>query len=849
MSSQGSVFARAQASERAGELDQAARLYEQIVRGDPQHASAWHQLGMVWQRQDRVALAAECLSRAVSLEPENPTYQSDLGTCWHELGRLDEAVDCFQQALELAPDQPGAHYRLGLVLQQRGDQVGASLRFQQAVRLNPDFAEAWNDLAIAHQSLGRLDQAADCFEHVVALAPRLAGARFNLGNVRLAQEKLAEAVACYAAALELQPRSAEALNNMGTALFRLGRLDSARQTYQGALAVRPGFADALNNLGALLKLFGRNAEAEHVLRQVLAADPRSTAALTNLAGILESRLRLDEAESCLRQALTLNPELVNALGNLGNILATEGRLPEAADCYSRACALQPNLLRLEAHAATMLPSVYESADELRRCRAALEANVSRLLAQRARFDPEREPVPVNFLTAYQGFDDRELAQRLAGLCRGPNVAFEDRADHQSGPAGPHFVLPASGAQRGAAPTVTWASSSVEAKARLRIGFLSKHLRDHTIGDLTKGLIRNLSRRAFDVSVFLIGDAADETVSLLRRCSDRLINLPEHIPTARRLVGEVRLDVLVYPDIGMEPVSSALAFSRLAGVQCAMWGHPVTTGIPTIDYFLSSELVEPAGAAEHYCERLVRLKSLPTYYYRPELEIDGAAGAAGSLPGDTIAALRREFGLEQDAHLYLCPQSLFKFHPDFDALLRNILERDPAGRIVLIEAPHKQWNDVLRKRFATSLRSLADRVIFLPRVDRRVFLRLVATADLLLDPVHFGGGNTSFQALGLGVPIVTLPGEFLRGRVTAGCYKKMGLETCVAATAGNYVDLAVRLGTDPQFNARVREEINARSAALFEDTAAVRELEAFFVEACAQTGVSTNRSSDKFLRAV
>src|SRR5262249_18458714 len=129
MSSQGSVFARAQASERAGELDQAARLYEQILRGDPQHASAWHQLGMGWQRQDRVALAAECLSRAVSLEPENPTYQSDLGTCWHELGRLEEAVDCFQQALELAPDQPGAHYRLGLVLQQRGDQVGASLQF------------------------------------------------------------------------------------------------------------------------------------------------------------------------------------------------------------------------------------------------------------------------------------------------------------------------------------------------------------------------------------------------------------------------------------------------------------------------------------------------------------------------------------------------------------------------------------------------------------------------------------------------------------------------------------------------------------------------------------------------
>jgi predicted O-linked N-acetylglucosamine transferase (SPINDLY family) len=353
-------------------------------------------------------------------------------------------------------------------------------------------------------------------------------------------------------------------------------------------------------------------------------------------------------------------------------------------------------------------------------------------------------------------------------------------------------------------------------AKIRVGFLSKFLRDHTIGDLLKGLIRNLSRSDFEVTVFLVGEAIDETVTFLRDSADRFVNLPEDVASARQIVADAGLDVLVYPDVGMDPVSSALAFSRLARVQCTTWGHPVTTGIPTIDYFISSKLIEPEGAVAHYSEQLVLLDSLPTYYHRPELSAAGHQEQA-----------RTEFDLPQDAHLYLCPQSLFKLHPDIDALFGAILTGDPAARVVLIEAPHAHWTEMLKQRLLRNLNELAGRVTFVPRVDRAAFLRLLTTADVVLDPPHFGGGNTSFQALGLGLPIVTLPSEFMRGRVTSGCYRKMGYETCIARNADEYVDLAVRLGTEPAFNALVRSQIDSRSGILFEDMAAVRELEEFF----------------------
>jgi predicted O-linked N-acetylglucosamine transferase (SPINDLY family) len=319
--------------------------------------------------------------------------------------------------------------------------------------------------------------------------------------------------------------------------------------------------------------------------------------------------------------------------------------------------------------------------------------------------------------------------------------------------------------------------------------------------------------------------------LLRRSAEAFVNLPEDIATARGIVANANLDVLVYSDIGMEPISSTLAHSRLARVQCAMWGHPVTTGIPAIDHFISSKLIEPVDAAGHYTENLVQCDSLPTYYYRPRLLTDrnGASCSPGVTAQERQTA-RQEFCLSETARLYLCPQSLFKFHPEFDPLLAAILLCDPAAKLVLLEAPHRHWTETLARRLSKSLDGHFDRVSFVARVDRERFLRLLMTADVVLDPLHFGGGNTSFQALGLGVPIVTLPSPYMRGRVTAGCYRKMQFETCVASNSEDYVNLAVRLGTDPAFNNEVRAEINARSPTLFEDRAAVRELEEFFKSA-------------------
>jgi predicted O-linked N-acetylglucosamine transferase (SPINDLY family) len=291
--------------------------------------------------------------------------------------------------------------------------------------------------------------------------------------------------------------------------------------------------------------------------------------------------------------------------------------------------------------------------------------------------------------------------------------------------------------------------------------------------------------------------------------------------AREQIAALELDILFYQDIGMEPTSYLLAFSRLARVQCVSFGHPNTTGIPNMDYFVSNDLYEPPDGAYHYSESLFLLKDLPTlaYYYRP------------APPPERID--RQSFGLDDADHVYLCPQMLFKLHPEFDDILAGILRRDARGIVALIRGQYPDYHEQLEARFERSLPDVAHRIVLLDRMDFPRFLALLSIADVCLDTPHFNGMNSSLEAFSVGTPIVTLPGGFQRGRHTQAMYRKMGILDLIAADAAHYVSIAVRLGCDKAFADAVRARILAANGVLYENRQVVTEFERFFVQAAGQ----------------
>ena len=650
---------------------------------------------------------------------------------------------------------------------------------------------------------------------VVDTIPHFADAIHLLAVALARQRRLAEAIPYFQQRAEMDPRETAVFTNLGKVLYQVGRIDDAEQSFQRALAIDPDDLHALRELSDLYNTAGRPADAESIYRRLMRLTPDDPMLHNNLGNALRLQRKLDDALACFQQALCLDPRFASAFNNLGNVYNTLQRGEEAVAAYQRAVELDPKCVTAANNLGTllhtqgrfaeavdvfyqaasadpggsaaqmtkiglMLPPILAASAEIAAQRQRLDQAVQRLTAMNVRLsDPAAEINLTQFYLAYHGLNDRALQQQIAD--------FYLQACPALGWTAPHCVSGAAGG----------------AKRRLRLGIASGYLHHHTIGKFTIGLLEQLSREEFDTVLLTFSNKQDDYSARFAAAAGKVIALPEKLAAAREIIAREELDILLYPDIGMYPLTYFLAFSRLAPVQCVTWGHPVTTGIPAMDYFLSARELEPEDADAHYSEQLIRLVHLPTYYYRPAL-----TGAARD---------RADFGLPEDAHLYLCPQSLFKFHPDFDLALAALLRRDPHGVLALISGAQPQWTHLLHERFWRQIPDVADRILYLPQVGLADYLQLLTLADVVIDPPYFGGGNTSYETLALGIPIVTWPGPFMRGRVTSACYRLMGMDELIAGDAGAYVELACRVANDRAWRAALQAKILERSSVLFEDT--------------------------------
>jgi predicted O-linked N-acetylglucosamine transferase (SPINDLY family) len=663
-------------------------------------------------------------------------------------------------------------------LKRRLAQLAAARQFDSLIsRLRehldrvPRCEEAWRALAESHEEAGDLPSALVAYGRVVELRPtayawnRISSLHYHAGDED-------GAILAVNKALELAPRDSLAWGNLGMLEQNRGNRSYAERCYRNALEGDNPLPGDWHRLGVLYAQLGRFGDALAAHEKGLELDQTDPSGWNNLSSVLLTLERADSAREAAETAVKLDPGRAEFHFTLAAACDLSGDMETARAEYDRACGLNPRLDNWRLQRLGAIPVLYRDVAEIARTRERFSDELVDLERRGVHCDPYRELFPIQFRLAYQGLDDRPLQERLAKLVRGENH------------------LPAIAAKKGRAK-----------RDRLHVAFVSRYLVDHTVGHLTAGLITGLTREHVEVTVLHLGQPSAGDVSRrLAARADNHLGVPLWPSLATDKLKELAPDVVVFPEVGMDSVCRALAHQRFAPLQIALWGHPVTTGSPMIDVFLSWDAAEPLGAAAHYTERLVRFRDPPMALFRPRPSADRPARSQ----------------CERGVTRYLCPQSLFKFHPDFDPLLRGILEADPRGRLVLLEPPQKLWRQQLEARWrATWDLPLLDRIDWEPRRSEAAFVDLLADADVMLDTVHFGGGYTSFLALGLGIPIVTLPGEFLRGRVTTGCYRHLGLSELVAPSTDDYVATAVAWGTDRDLRDSISAEILDRSAHLFE----------------------------------
>lgn len=270
---------------------------------------------------------------------------------------------------------------------------------------------------------------------------------------------------------------------------------------------------------------------------------------------------------------------------------------------------------------------------------------------------------------------------------------------------------------------------------------------------------------------------------------------------------------MYLDIGQETLLYTLAHYRLAPVQCVSAGVPITTGIDTLDYYLSSSRFEVPHAQAHYSEELVLLDRLMVCMRPPVL---------GPRP-----KTRADFGIPEQAHVYFFPHTLFRVDPELDDVFAGILQNDPLAAIYFVRLLQTQVHTLLQKRFASRYPELVDRLHFVPWMNQPDFFDLLALADVALDAHRLAGGNVSFQSLWLGTPLVVYPSEFLRGRIGAGLYRLLGLDDWIANDWDDYREKALRLGTEPATRAELSAKILAGREQIFNRPEGVEAMFAIF----------------------
>lgn len=735
----------------------------------------------------------------------------EAGLGHHERGQLAEARTLYEAILALAPTHADALHLLGVVHLHTGRADLAEVRIRQALVIEPEAAHYYNNLGNALRAQGRPGEAILNFGAALRFRPGSAPILINLGNAFRDAGDFEEAIAVFRNALTRDSGLVEGWYNLANTLCDLGCLAEAEAPYREALRLRPGYADAAYNLGNALVRLNRPAEAEAAYRTALRSRADHAETHNNLGVVLQELGRLDEAEASLYAALRLKPTYAEAHYNLGWVLQAHNRIAEAAASYRRALDAKPDYG--EARLALVmgqLPILYTDTADIAPHRRAYEEQLRELADSVGR--GEAGPGLANaigssqpFFLPYQGEDDRELQSLYGTLaCR----VLADRQQPATLPAVP------------------------EPDRRLRLGLVSGFFLDHTIWKLfLEGWLARLDRNRFEIFGFHTGLKRDRLTDTAAAACDRFAEGRWPGTRWREIILGHAPDILIYPEIGMDPMAAQLAAQRLAPVQCVCWGHPNTTGLPTLDYFLSSDLMEPPDAADLYTERLIRLPNLGTCWQ--------------PAPAPPPTELRHAFGLRPDAVAYWCGQALYKYLPRYDEVFPRIAREAGDCQFVFIEyAKSREVTDQFKARLtrafaAWGLRADDHCVVLRPMPQER-FIAAVGQCDVLLDSLGWSGGRSTLDCLAHDAPIVTLPGPFMRGRHTAAILRRIGVTETIAASIDGYVEIATRLARDSQWRATVRARMAAGRHLAFDDRDYIAALENFLDNAARlRTATSDN----------
>ncbi len=759
--------------------------------------------------------ASNKLNQALKLDSNNPELWGHLANVYLQMELYEEAHKAIEIALKIEQNQ-FLYYTLGLILEKLNDQKQAILNYQKAIQLDSKYLNAYVRLGQIYAQQENLQSEEQMYRRAITEIPEHYSCFLNLANLLLEQvqrnsdlqttpEELGAICQLYQQAL-CRHKNEPAIYRGLAEIYRLLKQRDQQILYLGELAYsqsedavavqyyldyyqqHPEDVSIYDKLFVCYKHLGEYEKAITIKRQEIHQFGHQTKYYNDLINLYHESLEIDNALTIINEA--------------------KEKIPQDS-------------LYFQSAKQWILPIIYKNTEEIDYYRQHFTEHLERFIEQSGIKNSEKlSPEQIqnlanlvgnktNFYLQYQGKNDLSL-QRQYGefVFRILGLRF------------PHLTQP------------LLLSPGLPCR-KIRVGYLSASMYHQSAGRTTFGWLKYADHSQFEIYTYAINSQFDNMTEKYRLFSDHFKYLAkEDVSEVAKLILKDRLDILVLPDIGMTPIMTIFAGLRLAPIQCTTWGHPITSGLPTIDYFLSADGMEPHNGETHYTEQLVRLPHIGVAYEKPIIPLEPRS--------------RSDFGFSSHAILYLSCQSSYKYLPQYDYVFARIALGVSDAQFIFVESGHSQR---ITQIFKNRLHQVFDSVgldveqycKFVPRLKARDFLSLHLMSDIFLDTFAWSGCNSALEAVACGLPMVTCPGEFMRGRHAYAILQQLGIEETIATDEENYIQLAIKLGVEKSWRESIKEKIQANHHQVFERQEVVTALEEFYHQAIQQCLLSNTGS--------
>ncbi|MEG4997434.1 tetratricopeptide repeat protein [Microcoleus sp. B4-D4] len=765
-----------------GKIKEAIAACQQALKIRPDYIHAYVTLGNALQAGGKIEAAIRSYSQALELQPNFAEVRANIGSMYFKMGRLEEAIANYQQAIALSPDLAGAHWNLGKVYHKHGNVEAAIACFKRTSELNPQLVGADFHFNLGNRlfSQGKRDEAVESYEKAIAIKPDWAEAYANIGSARSQQGNLDAAIAYYQKAVSFKPELEVLHFNLGNSFLQLCRYEEAIIHYQNTLKIKPDWPEVHANLGSCFSMLGRLEEALTSYQQALTLKPDWAEVYCRMGHIQKQDKPL-EAIAHFEKAIECSPKFSEAHQQLCDLLSHSTNLARArsvADKYCEFCGDNAPVMSATAYVFSYLQSgVSKQAIQK------LE-EIEKLCYEKVETFSVIELKLLYEIFLFAVSHLRDNRQKNASFYRLVAKEYYKKA-----------VM-----QRQQINRIKSANFLTKQQP-LKIGFLSKHFRRHSVGWCSEALIRELSRITPHVHLYVTGKLnRDEVTERFEEMAGKFY-WPKKYPNGFADGGEILaevvqddLDVLIDLDSMTVPTNVEVLYQYPAGI-CVSWLGFDAPYISENHYFLCDEHTHPPGVEEHYLEQLVRLPSCSV-----------AIGALQSIAVNR-EAIRNALGIGLNQMAYLCVAPGRKTNPEMVQAQVRILKQVPDSLLIrkgqgdpdVIHSTYREECDIQGVDFA--------RIKFIGQTRTEEEHRAIYyVADVLLDSYPYNGGTHNLEALWANLPVVTRSGDQYLSRMGYAFLKSANLDVGAAWSWEEYTQWGVKFGRDSGFRNAVKEHL-------------------------------------------